>query len=166
MSPSTPNPRPRTRSHAPLFAALGDETPPRPPYQTRQWPPALHHRSRPQLPAHPPGHHQAPPRPRARTHRPLHPLRPRAPLRARSPPRPVPKKLPRRPLQPVGRRPLTPPHLRRIRPRPLNSNPPLQANSSSKGHGFSRAISLSHQSASAAGVRPAISSPPTTPPPK
>ena len=26
MSPSTPNPRPRTRSHAPLFAALGDNT--------------------------------------------------------------------------------------------------------------------------------------------
>jgi len=26
MSPSTPNPRPRTRSHAPLFAALGDDT--------------------------------------------------------------------------------------------------------------------------------------------
>ena len=26
MSPSTPNPRPRIHSHAPLFAALGDET--------------------------------------------------------------------------------------------------------------------------------------------
>lgn len=26
MSPSTPSPRPHTRSHAPLFAALGDET--------------------------------------------------------------------------------------------------------------------------------------------
>ena len=91
----TPPPRPRffrrPRRRDPSGAAG----------QARQRPAALHLPARGRLRRHPPGHHQASPRPRASPHRPLHSLRPRAPLRATPPPRPIPQKLPRRPLQPM-----------------------------------------------------------------